>query len=43
MTEVRVRGCRAETRDHNEKMIEVARQVLAAAETFRALEEVPGR
>jgi AmiR/NasT family two-component response regulator len=29
--------------DHNRKMIEVAKQILTAEETFRALEEVPGR
>jgi len=29
--------------DHNKKMVEVARQILTAEETFRALEEVPAR
>ena len=29
--------------DHNRKMIDVARQILAAEETFRSLEEVPAR
>jgi response regulator NasT len=29
--------------DHNKKMVEVARQILSAEETFRALEEVPTR
>jgi response regulator NasT len=29
--------------DHNRKMIDVARQILVAEETFRALEDVPGR
>ena len=29
--------------DHNQKMVEVARQILTAEETFRALEAVPGR
>jgi hypothetical protein len=29
--------------DHNQKMIEVARQILAAEETFRVLEEIPAR
>jgi response regulator NasT len=29
--------------DHNQKMVEVARQILTAEETFRALEEVPAR
>jgi response regulator NasT len=29
--------------DHNKKMVEVARQILAAEETFRALEEAPTR
>lgn len=29
--------------DHNRKMIDVAKQILTAEETFRALEEVPAR
>jgi response regulator NasT len=29
--------------DHNRKMIDVARQILAAEDTFRALEEAPSR
>ncbi len=29
--------------DHNRKMVEVARQILTAEETFRSLEEVPAR
>jgi len=29
--------------DHNKKMVDVARQILTAEETFRSLEEVPAR
>jgi two-component system, response regulator PdtaR len=29
--------------DHNKKMVDVARQILTAEETFRALEEIPAR
>ena len=37
------RRMRKTASDHNKKMIEVAKQILAAEETFRALEDVPGR
>ena len=37
------RRMRKSASDHNKKMIDVARQILAAEETFRALEEVPPR
>jgi two-component system, response regulator PdtaR len=37
------RRMRKTASDHNKKMIEVAKQILAAEETFRALEEVPSR
>ena len=37
------RRMRKTASDHNKKMVEVAKQILAAEETFRALEEVPPR
>lgn len=37
------RRMRKAASDHNKKMIDVAKQILAAEETFRALEEVPSR
>ena len=37
------RRMRKSASDHNKKMVDVARQILAAEETFRALEELPAR